>query len=138
MPRRDAEGRAVALPEFLGVALLYAVVNAVGLVAIDGILALLRLSTFGRSPGWLVLILPGLLFFDDLRGWRGHAARIPVALVCALVAVGVGFVVAGLMPDVPPLVTGGVGALIAVAVYAPAWFLSIRWLTGEQPTAESS
>ncbi len=133
-PRRDADGRVLRLPEFLAAALGYAVVNAIGLAIIDALIALLGFTGFGRSPGWLVLILPGLLYFDELRGWRGHGIRFLVAIVAALVAVAVGLVVAGAAPDLPPIVAGGIGALVAVAVYAPIWFLGIRWLTGDHPT----
>ena len=33
----------------------------------------------------------------------------------------------------PPILSGAVGATVAVAVYAFAWFAGIRWLTGYQP-----
>ena len=133
LPRRDANGRVVRLPEFVGVALAYTAVNAVGLLLIDGIIALIGSADFGQSTGWLMLILPGLLFFDELRGWRGYGVRFLVGIIAALVAIGLGLLAAGLASDLPPIVSGGVGAVVAVAVYAPLWFLSIRWLTGESP-----
>ena len=74
VPRRDEAGRVVSLPEMVAVAAGYAAVNAVGLVLIDGLLTLLRLGTFGRSSGWLVLILPALLYFDDFRAWKASRA----------------------------------------------------------------
>jgi hypothetical protein len=138
VPRRDAAGRVVGLPDLIAAALAYALVNAAGLLLIDGVLALLGLSRFGRSSGWLVLILPGLLFFDELRAWRGFPVRFVVALVAAVVAVGLGLLVAGLATDLPPLVSGGIGALVAVVVYGVIWFPAIRWVTGEHPTMESS
>lgn len=133
LPRRDADGRALRLPEFLLVALGYTVVNAVGLALIDGLIGVLGFTGYGRSPGWLALILPGLLYFDDLRAWQGYGVRFLVAIVGAVVGIGLGLVVAGLAPDLPPIVSGGVGAVVAVLVYAPVWFLGIRWLTGERP-----
>src|SRR5262245_25733171 len=96
VPRRDAAGRVVRLPDLIAAALAYALVNAVGLLIIDGVVALLGLSGFGRSSGWLVLILPGLLFFDDLRAWRGFPLRFLVAPITAVVAVGLGLLAAGL------------------------------------------
>jgi hypothetical protein len=138
VPRRDAAGRVVGLPDLIAVALAYALVNVVGLVLIDGVVALLGLSRFGGSSGWLVLILPGLLFFDEVRAWRGFPVRFLVALVAAVVAVALGLVAAGLARGLPPLVSGGIGALVAVAVYVVIWFPAIRWLTGEHPTMESS
>ena len=138
IPRRDAAGRVVGWPDLIGTALAYALVNAVGLVLIDGVVAVLGLSRFGRSSGWLVVILPGLLFFDELRAWRGFPIRFVAAVGAAVVAVGLGLLVAGLVSSLPPLVSGGVGALVAVAVYAAIWFPAIRWLTGEHPSMESS
>jgi hypothetical protein len=133
-PRRDPDGRVLRLPE-LGVAALgYTLVNAIGLALVDGLIGLLGFTGFGRSPGWLALILPGLLYFDDLRAWRGHGVRFLVAIVAAAVGFGLGLIVAGTAPSLPPIVSGGVGAVVAVVVYAPIWFLGIRWLTGEQPT----
>jgi hypothetical protein len=131
-PRRDANGRVINLPEFVGVALAYTVVNGVGLALIDGLIALMGLTDFGRSTGWLMLILPGLLFVDELRAWRGYGVRFLVGIVSAVVAIGVGLIGAAVAHDLPPILSGGVGAVIAVAVYAPLWFLSIRSLTGER------
>jgi len=138
VPRRDGAGRVVGLPDLIAAAAAYALVNVVGLVLIDGVVALLGLSRFGGSSGWLVLILPGLLFFDEVRAWRGFPVRFLVALVAAVVAVALGLVAAGLARGLPPLVSGGIGALVAVAVYVVIWFPAIRWLTGEHPTMESS
>jgi hypothetical protein len=132
LPRRDADGRVISLPEFVGMALAYTIVNGVGLALIDGLIALVGLTDFGRSTGWLMLILPGLLFFDELRAWRGYGVRFLVGIVSAVVAIGVGLIGAAVARDLPPILSGGVGAVIAVMVYAPLWFLSIRWLTGER------
>jgi hypothetical protein len=129
-PRRDASGRVVSLRELLVAAVLGTLVALAVVAVIDAILALIRLSHFGDASGWLALILPGLLFFDDLRGWRGYGVRFLVALVGAGVAVGLGLIGAALFGGLAPLISGGVGALIAAAVYAPVWFLGIRWLTG--------
>ena len=114
----------------LGVAVLFAVVNGLGLLVIDGLLAL-GLSSFGRSSGWLVLILPGLLFFDDFRAWKAYPLRWLVAPVSALVGFAIGLLVAGVAPG-PPLATGAAGGLAAVLVYAPVWFLGIRYLTAHR------
>jgi hypothetical protein len=52
--------------------------------------------------------------------------------VSAAIAVGLGLVAAGLVGDLPPIVSGGVGAVVAVLGYAPLWFIGIRWLTGDR------
>jgi hypothetical protein len=129
LPRRDADGRVVSLPELLGVAAGYAVVNGVGLVLLDALLAVVGLSSFGRASGWLVLILPALLYFDDFRGWRAYRLRWLAAPVAALVAIAIGMLGAGLARELGPLGSGAVGGLVALLAYAPIWFVGIRLLT---------
>src|SRR5258705_13364745 len=89
-PRRDGDGRVISGSEFLVAALLGTVVVAVGLTIIDGLMALVGLGTFGRASGWLALIVPWLLFFDEVRAWRGYGVRLVVALVAAGAAISVG------------------------------------------------
>jgi hypothetical protein len=132
VPRRDAHGRVLRLVELTGVSVAYLLLNAAGLALIDGLVVLLSDNEFGSSSGWLTVILPGLLFFDDFRGWRAYRMRYLVAIVSAVVAVGLGLIAAGLVRDAPAMVSGGVGAAVAVLVYAPLWFLGIRWLTGDR------
>jgi hypothetical protein len=132
-PRRDTDGRVVNLPELLWTALGYAVVNGLGLLLIDGLLALVRLSSFGSASGWLVLVLPALLYFDDFRAWKAYRIRWLVGPVSALVGIAAGSVLAGVAPRLPPLASGAIGGFVAVAVYAPMWFLGIRRLTGDRP-----
>src|SRR5215475_865781 len=95
-PRRDEHGRAVSLREFAFASVGGLVVALVGLLIIDGILALLHASAWGSAPGWLALILPALIFFDDLRGWRGYAIRFAVAFLAAVVAIVLCLLAAGL------------------------------------------
>jgi hypothetical protein len=132
VPRRDEAGRVVSLPEMVAVAAGYAAVNAVGLVLIDGLLTLLRLGTFGRSSGWLVLILPALLYFDDFRAWKASRARWLVGPVAALVAIALGLLAAGLVDVDVPLLSGAIGALVAALAYAPVWWIGIRLLGPER------
>jgi hypothetical protein len=138
-PRRDEDGRVISVRELLVATALGTAVGMIALLVIDGALALLSLGDFGQASGWLAMILPGLLFFDDLRGWRGHGIRFLVALVAAGVGIGLGLIAAAVLADadrhIPPLVTGGVGALIAGLVYAFVWFVGVRWLTGERGRA---
>lgn len=130
-PRRDAAGRVVRLPELVGVAAMFLLLNGVGLIAIDALVMLIGDSAFGDSSGWLVVILPGLLFFDDFRGWRSQRIRFFAGPVAAVVAVGVGLLAAGLLDSQAPIVSGAVGGLVAVLLYCPLWFVGIRWLTGD-------
>ena len=136
-PRRDAAGRVRSLAELVVASLLGTVVGLAALALIEGVLALLGLSTFGRASGWLAAILPGLLFFDDLRAWRGYGVRFLVALVGAAVAIGVGLIGAAGLGALPPMISGAAGAALAVAVYSAVWFLGIRWLTGHRDEVES-
>lgn len=135
VPRRDEDGRIKYLPELLGVASLYVVVNAVGLVIIDALVVLIGAASFGDTSGWLVLILPAFLYFDDFRAWKAYRLRWLAAPVAALVGFALGLSAAGLVsPATPPIVSGGVGALVAVLAYAPVWYVGIRVLTGNRVT----
>jgi hypothetical protein len=129
-PRRDAAGRVGSLAELVVAAGLGTVVGLVALAAIEGILALIGLTDFGSASGWLALILPALLYFDDLRAWRPYGLRFLVALVGLVVALGVGLLAAGLARPLPAMLSGAVGALVAALVYAPVWFVGVRLLTG--------
>ncbi len=137
VPRRDAHGRVVSLPQLVAVACAYTAVNALGLVAIDALVTLMGSTSFGDSSGWLVMILPALLYFDDFRGWKAYPIRFLAAVVALLVAVAVGLLVAGAASGLPPLLSGGLGGLVAVLAYAPVWFVGIRLLTGDS-AAESA
>jgi hypothetical protein len=130
--RKDRSGRALSLPQLASVALVGTAIGLVVVAVIDGITALIGFDTFGQASGWLAVILPALIFIDDFRAWRGHTVRYLVALVGAAVAAAVGLVIAGLVPGWP-LLTGTIGSICAVVVYAPMWFLGVRWLSGELP-----
>lgn len=136
-PRRDEHGRAVSLRELVFAAVASLIIALVGLLVIDGVLALFGLSSFASAPGWLSLILPALIFFDDLRGWKGYAIRFAVAFLAAVVSIVLGLLVAG-VTHASPLVSGAVGALVAVLVYSPAWFFGVRWSTGQHSEMGSS
>jgi hypothetical protein len=129
-PRRDADGRTVSLFELLAAASAGVVVGLAALALIDGLIALIGIGSFGSASGWLAVILPALLFFDDLRAWRGYGIRFLVAIVAAGVGLGVGLIVAGLAGALPSMISGAVGALVAAVLYALVWFVGIRWLTG--------
>jgi hypothetical protein len=150
-PRRDAAGRVRSLAELVVAAGLGTVVGLVALTVVEGILALIGLTDFGSASGWLAVILPALLYFDDVRAWRGsreptpergtseaevkpgrHGLRFLVALVGLAVAVGAGLLAAGLVSALPPMLSGAVGALVAALVYAPVWFLGVRLVTGQR------
>jgi hypothetical protein len=131
-PRRDAAGRVRSLAELVVAAGLGTVVGLAALAAIDGLLALIGLTDFGSASGWLALILPALLYFDDLRAWREYGLRFLVALVGLVVALGVGLLAAGLARGLPAMLSGAVGALVAALVYAPVWFVGVRYVTGQR------
>jgi len=130
-PHRDASGRVVSMVELTTVALVGIVIALAAVVVVDGITSLLGLGDFGGASGWLTLILPGLIFFDDLRAWAGYSIRFVVAIVGAAAAIGVGLVVASLANSWPPVISGALGAAAAVIVYSPIWYFGVRWLTGD-------
>jgi hypothetical protein len=129
---RDNQGRVVSLAQLTVAAGLGTGVAFVILVVIDGVFAAIGLGSFGQISGWLSTVLPALLFFDDLRAWRGHRVRVVVALVAAAVGFGLGLAAASIVRDAVPVVSGTIGALVAAVVYSVVWFVGIRWFTGSE------
>ncbi|MGC5017227.1 hypothetical protein [Micromonospora sp. DT47] len=127
-PRRDAEGRILTLGDLVGIGLAGWVVGMLALVLFDLAFASIGAGDFGRTNGWLAVILPAWLFWDDFRAWEFGAARVVAALVAAAVAAVGGLLVAGLAGGLAPLLTGGLGALAFTLVYAVLWFQGVHWL----------
>ncbi|MBQ0892118.1 hypothetical protein ABT214_14130 [Micromonospora purpureochromogenes] len=127
-PRRDAEGRVLTLGDLLGVSLAGWVIGLLALVLFDWAFASIGAGEFGRTNGWLAVILPAWLYWDDFRAWEFGAARVVAALVAAVVAVVGGLLVAGVAGGLAPLLTGGLAALAFTLVYAVLWFHGVHWL----------
>ncbi|GAB3186614.1 hypothetical protein FHX75_12803 [Micromonospora palomenae] len=127
-PRRDAEGRVLTLGDLLGVSLAGWVIGMLALVLFDWAFASIGAGEFGRTNGWLAVILPAWLYWDDFRAWEFGAARVVAALVAAVVAVVGGLLVAGVAAGLAPLLTGGLAALAFTLVYAVLWFQGVHWL----------
>lgn len=133
-PRRDADGRLATIGDLLGVAFAGLVSGFVVLLAFEGVMSLVRLSTFGDASGWLALILPMWVFIEDFRAAKYGAYRVVVALLGAGFGVAVGMTLAGLAsPTFPALVSGAVGAVGFTVVYSLIWFYGLRWLSHRVP-----
>ena len=133
-PRRDADGRLATIGDLLGVAFAGLVSGIVLLLAFEGVMSLLRLSTFGDASGWLALILPVWLFVEEFRAAKYGAYRVVVALLGAGFGVAVGMTLAGLAsPAFPALVSGAIGAAGCTIVYCLIWFYGLRWLSHRTP-----
>ncbi|MGW4500725.1 hypothetical protein ACWENR_19185 [Micromonospora sp. NPDC004336] len=127
-PRRDADGRILTLGDLLGVSLAGLVVGLLAVLLFDWAFALVGSGDFGRANGWLAVILPAWLFWDDFRAWEFGAARVVAGLVAAAVGLVAGLVVAGLAAGLPPLASGGLGAAALTLAYAVVWFHGVHWL----------
>ena len=127
-PRRDAEGHVRTLGDLLGVSLAGLVIGVLALVLFDWAFASVGAGDFGHTNGWLAVILPAWLFWDDFRAWEFGAARVVAALVAAAVGVFVGLLVAGLGAGLPPLLSGALAAAAFTVGYATVWFPGVRWL----------
>ncbi|MER7455557.1 hypothetical protein [Micromonospora sp. NPDC126480] len=127
-PRRDAEGRIVTLGDLLGVSLAGFVIGVLAVVLFDWAFTSFGAGDFGRANGWLAVILPVWLYWEDFRAWEFGAARVVAALVAVGVGLTAGLVVAGLAAGLPPLVSGGLGAAAFTLGYAVVWFHGVRWL----------
>ncbi|SCE77386.1 hypothetical protein [Micromonospora chokoriensis] len=127
-PRRDDEGRVATLGDLLGVCLSGVVIGALALVLFDWAFASIGAGDFGHTNGWLAVILPAWLFWDDFRAWDFGAARVLAAVVAAAVGVFAGLLVAGLGAGLPPLLSGVLAAATFTVAYAVVWFPGVRWL----------
>lgn len=128
-PRRDAEGRIQTLGDLLGVTLAGVVIGLLVLVLFDAAFASFGAGDFGQANGWLAVILPAWLFWEDFRAWEFGAPRVVAALVAVAVAVVSGLALAGVTTGLPPLLSGTLGAATFTVVYAAIWFPGVRWLT---------
>ncbi|NIL59633.1 hypothetical protein [Salinispora arenicola] len=127
-PRRDAEGRVLTLGDLLGVSLAGWVVGVLALVLLDWVVTSFGSGEFGRANGWLAVILPVWLYWEDFRAWEFGAARVVAGLVAGGAGLIAGLAAAGLAADLPPLVSGGLGALAFTLAFAVVWFHGVRWL----------
>jgi hypothetical protein len=125
-PRRDEHGRIERVVDLLGFVLAGIVFGVVVLLVVDGAVALLGRGTFGGASGWLAAVLPGWLFVEEFRAWRGTRWRFAVALACAAVGLALGLAVAGAVNALPPLASGAIGATVATLAYASLWFYGVR------------
>jgi hypothetical protein len=129
-PRRDADGRLATIGDLLGVALAGLVCGIVVLLVFEGVMSLTRLSDFGRTSGWLALILPVWLFTEEFRAARYGAYRVVVAILGAGLGVAAGMTLAGFVaPIFPSLFSGAVGAAGLTVAYCLVWFYGLRWLS---------
>ncbi|MER7439923.1 hypothetical protein [Micromonospora avicenniae] len=127
-PRRDAEGRIRFLGDLLGISLAGWVIGVLALVLFDWAFSSFGAGGSGRANGWLSVILPVWLFWEDFRAWEFGAARVMAGLVAAAVGVVVGLLVAGLAAGLPGLLSGALAAAAFTVVYAVVWFSGVRWL----------
>ncbi|MEV1328353.1 hypothetical protein AB0J20_02105 [Micromonospora costi] len=127
-PRRDAEGRVLTLGDLLGVSLAGWLIGVLALLLFDWAFASFGAGDFGRANGWLAVILPAWLFWEDFRAWEFGAARVVAAVGALAVAVVTGLLVAGLAAGLPSLLTGALAAATFTVVYAVVWFPGVRWL----------
>lgn len=128
-PRRDDDGRIMALTDLIGMVLAGLVIGVLTLVVFDWAVALLGLDSFGRANGWLAVILPAWLFVEEFRAWGPGPARIAAAFVAAAVGITSGLLVAGAAATLPPMASGALAAAVFALAYALIWFLGVRWLT---------
>ena len=69
-PAGTPRGASVTLADLLGVSLAGLVIGVLALVLFDWAFASIGAGEFGRTNGWLAVILPAWLFLDDFRAWE--------------------------------------------------------------------
>ncbi len=126
-PRRDDDGRVLVYSELFAATLAMTLLSLVVVLAVDLVSVALG-AAFGKSSGWLALVLPCWLFVEEFRAWRGVPGRVAITALCLLVALPVGLAAAFATNYLPALISGGVGAMVTASTYATFWFFGIRWL----------
>ncbi|MGA8112106.1 MAG: hypothetical protein WCA46_00435 [Actinocatenispora sp.] len=131
-PRRDPDGRVERFGDLVVAAVAALLVAFVVLTVIDVLSSLVGIGSIGSSRGWLTAVLAVWLYVEEYRAWREVRTRIAIALLAVVFALLVGgaaaYGLSHLAAGLPALVTGSVGAALAVLAYAPAWFFGIRWV----------
>jgi hypothetical protein len=125
---RDEHGRLVGLGYLLGFALAGFVLGLGALLLLDGVLAVLDVSRFGRANGWLAVVLPVWLLVEEFRAWRGQPGRRVVALVGVALGLALGTFANAMAGDLAPIVRGAIGAAVAIVAYSLVWYYGIRWM----------
>jgi hypothetical protein len=119
--------QARSLPELLAAGVGGVVLGAALVAAIDGVFALAGLGSFGDLSGMLAALPAVFVFYDEYRSERRRALALLCALLALVLGSGAGYAVSGVTP---PLVSGAVAALAAVAVYAVLWYAGTNRLEG--------
>jgi hypothetical protein len=127
-PRRDAEGRIAHPADLLAIAFAGTLLGLAAVAVVDGVFALLGSGRFGGASGWLAAVLPFLLLTEEFRAWRPLRGRAAVAFGAAAVGLALGVLVSYPTRGLPPLVSGALGAVVAVLAYATVWFFGVRRL----------
>ncbi|MGH3737154.1 MAG: hypothetical protein ACRDT6_16290 [Micromonosporaceae bacterium] len=125
-PRRNRYGRIVTLRHLLEAVVVLLVVGLVAVVAVDAISSWVGFGDLLQTSGWLGGVMAFWLYVEEFRAWKGARGRVPVALVCGVVALGVGALVGFGLAMLPPLLSGAIGATIAAFAYTLLWYYGIR------------
>ncbi|ADD40302.1 hypothetical protein [Stackebrandtia nassauensis] len=130
-PQRDDNGRIVLLTQLLGFIAMSVALGVVMLAVIDGLLALLGFTEFGKDiSGWICGVLAVFVFVDEFRAYKGQSVRYWLAPVAGLLALAFGIVISAVLPTGwLPLFTGAIGVAAAMLAYGALWFVGTR-LTG--------
>ncbi|HEY1095191.1 MAG TPA: hypothetical protein VGE61_10840 [Glycomyces sp.] len=121
------------LGQLLGTALAYFVMGAVVLVVIDLVFVLPTGRGFGQTSGWIAALPTVWVYTEQFRRYAG-AARWGLMLVGVLLGLAAGIAAALIAPaSWAPMLTGGIGGLVAALVYGPLWFAGIKAFGEERP-----
>ncbi|GHJ50579.1 hypothetical protein Cs7R123_79210 [Catellatospora sp. TT07R-123] len=127
-PQRDESGKIVALTDLLAYTVVGVLLSVAAMAVFDGVFALLGLGRFGSLNGWLAAVFPAMIFVEQFRAARDWSARLPTALLAAVVGVGLGVLATGFAAGLPALVSGALGALVATVVYAVVWHTGLAFV----------
>lgn len=132
-PPEKERPKVETLGQLLGAVLAYFVMGAAVLVVIDLVFVLPTGRSFGQTSGWIAALPTVWVYTEQFRRYAG-AARWGLMLVGVLLGLAAGFAVALIAPTAwPPMLTGGLGGLVAALVYGPLWFAGIKAFGEERP-----
>lgn len=99
--------------------------GAVLVIVVDLAFSLVDLGGFGTASGVLAILPAMFVFLEEYRKQPLFWLSVLCALLALILAMGVGYTVAG-FTGLPPLGSGIAAALAAAVVYAVLWRIATR------------
>jgi hypothetical protein len=103
---------------------------ALGIVLVmlvDGVAAAFGLGRFGDGSGFLAAFPAVFVFYEEYQRRPRPGLAVLCSVLAAVVGAGAGIALGAVLP---PIASGGVGAAVAVVLWAALWYAGNRHLEG--------